>query len=337
MSEQDLLEYLDGEMTDPVRIAEVEAWIGKSKENREMAENMYYVLHSAKSLHVLEHTDTRKAFERFQKEVGRKRTKTFFMKIVRTFEKTAAVLILPVCIALGYLFFSGDDYGNQTIQISSKSGMVTKVELPDGTLAWLNSSSTLKYPIKFEGKQRKVELSGQAYFDVAKDKKRPFVVDTKYHYSVTALGTEFDLFASENDECIETTLVEGLVCIDFNDSKRKFSQIIHPDERLRFNARTGEMVVDQVNADNKTAWRKNRFVFRETPIEEVLMELERFYNVEFCIADEDIREVSITGTFENEQLYQILDYICMAGDMQYQLSKTEGNDCSGHRNVIVIK
>lgn len=338
MTEKGIIDYLDGKLLDCDQIKEAEDWIKESSINRATAEDMYFTLHSLKSMTIMETVDARKAFQRFHDEIHRSKRNIFIRNVVRYVERVAAILILPVGIALGYMFQTGHGLSVPMLEVRSQTGMVSKVELPDGTVSWLGSSSTLKYPMTFKGHKRNVELEGQAYFDVAKDKTRPFVVSTPYAYSVEALGTEFDLCARKNDKIFETTLVEGLVNITYDDGKQKFSKNIYPDHRLKYNRMTGTFTVDKVNASQKTAWKDGCFFFQDTPMLEVLSELEKFYNVKFKVIDSGaLKNSRITARFKNESVFQILEYLQITSDINYKLLKQNAYDETQSCTTIEIK
>ncbi|MCH7658972.1 MAG: DUF4974 domain-containing protein [Bacteroidetes bacterium] len=142
----------------------------------------------------------------------------FYRKAYQQLSKIAAVLLLPVLVISTWYFLTDGRFfakEEKTIyaEIYSPLAARTRFELPDGTTGWLNSGSTLKFPVKFRGKQREVELSGEGFFDVAKDSEKPFVVKT-CNIEIKALGTRFNVLSYPDDETCEITLESGKVIIE---------------------------------------------------------------------------------------------------------------------------
>ncbi|WP_432328174.1 FecR family protein [Mucilaginibacter sp. P25] len=161
-------------------------------------------------------------------------------------------------------------------KVSTPDGGTWQVCLPDGTMVWLNNSSSLTYPTTFEGrKQRGVELYGEAYFEVAKDKRYPFVVKSPGQ-EVTVLGTHFNIRVFKDDGVGRTTLLEGKVSITSYD--KQDAQILKPGEQARIS--NGSMTIGKVNINDAIAWKDGYFRFTNTPIEQVMRELSRWYGIE---------------------------------------------------------
>ncbi len=148
------------------------------------------------------------------------------------------------------------------------------LQLPDGTEVWLNASTSLKFPTAFSKLERRLILSGEAYFEVAKDKSRPFVVQTEKGF-VKVLGTHFDLNAYSDDLVTSVTLIEGLV--DMGKSGYD-SILVHPGEFASINEK-GNLLHGRANIDQVMSWRNNAFWFRNATYEEIMKQLERWYDI----------------------------------------------------------
>lgn len=172
--------------------------------------------------------------------------------------------------------------------IRTLTGMEYTLTLSDGTKIYLNAESEINFPVSFRGAQRMVELSGEAYFEVAKDTEHPFVVKTR-DLSVKVLGTSFNLRAYENEKEVVTTLAEGKVQVF---DGRKFEDII-PGEQVVYEKATRGMRVNQVDVSRYTAWRDGKFIFRNERLEDIMMYLARWYNVQYKFMDDKVKDMRI--------------------------------------------
>ncbi|KIO77416.1 hypothetical protein TH53_09020 [Pedobacter lusitanus] len=150
--------------------------------------------------------------------------------------------------------------------------------LPDSTKVWLNAASMLKYPLQFLD-QRRVELKGEAYFEVAKNKKKPFIVYTPTQ-QVSVLGTHFNINSYTNEPDVQTTLLEGSVVVNVlnQQSTTTESVTLKPGQQSRLQA--GKLTVGMVDINKSEAWKNDFFVFKDADIQTVMRAVERWYNVE---------------------------------------------------------
>jgi transmembrane sensor len=169
--------------------------------------------------------------------------------------------------------------------ISTPVGGTYQVTLADGTTVWLNSASTLKYPSQFLGAERVVEISGEAYFSVSKDVKKPFKVISEGQ-EIQVLGTQFNISAYANESESKTTLVNGSVLI--LNSKSNTANRLKPGQQGI--VREASTVVQQVDTGLYVAWKNGYFYFKHTPFEEVMRQLARWYNVELVYKGDIPRE-----------------------------------------------
>ena len=170
--------------------------------------------------------------------------------------------------------------------------------LNDGTRVWMNSKSELSYPVAFGENVRRVRLSGEAYFEVTKDSVRPFIVEVDRGFEVKVLGTHFNIKAYDTDDSYETTLVEGKVQV-FQGNKTKIT--LEPSEQMVI-GKDGRHEVRVVNTSYYTAWHEGWFYFNDESLEQVLIMIGRWYDVDFVFAKENLKEITVTGKlkrFEN--------------------------------------
>lgn len=212
---------------------------------------------------------------------------------------------------------------NKYNTISTPMGGKFKVILPDGSLVVLNAASTLKYPVHFDEKLRKVSFTGEAYFEIAKleDKRKkrvPFYVYSNDQI-VEVLGTHFNINSYDNEEYSKTTLLEGSVKI-INEKSAAPAKILKPGQQAvikRGDVQTKIMIADEAQA---LAWKDGYFLFKNTNIKDVVNELERWYNVDIQYEDEMEFE-NITGYISrNVKISSVLKMLQLSGIVNYEIS-----------------
>lgn len=174
--------------------------------------------------------------------------------------------------------------------------------LPDGSKVWMNAASTIRYPSRFEDAERTVEIDGEAYFEVSKDKNRPFVVKTKKE-TIRVLGTNFNVNAYDEDSKSTIALLEGSVRVD---AKLGQSKILKPNQQV---INTGELRVQRIDPTEALAWRNGEFMFNDVALAEVMKQIERWYDIEVLI-DDSLKSMLIWGTISKyENLDKVLNII----------------------------
>ncbi len=236
-------------------------------------------------------------------------------KVLIWITRVAAMLTIPLLVFNLWNFINKDDEiqlaeNDYTMQeISSPIGMKTHIVLPDGSDVWLNAGSKINYRIPFIGKTRNVTLVGEAFLNVKKNEKSPFVVssgDTK----VKVLGTQFNVKSYPEDNKVEVALKEGSVKFYFINShgKKVFTQL-KPDDYLVLNKSNKEVTVKKEKLDKYILWYKDILIFDDTPFMEVAKTLERWYGVKVIIADDEIKNYKFTTVFENEPFTRVLELL----------------------------
>jgi len=257
-----------------------------------------------------------------------KKNKSLFSPVfISVLTKAAAILLIPV-LAILFYFVSENRTNNKmysnmmsdSLEVVSPNGGRTVVHLPDGSVAHLNYDSKIKYPQTFSGSVREVELSGEGYFEVSHNPKRPFIVKVR-GISVTAIGTVFNVMAYPEDRKVETTLLEGKVVLSLsrhNGKKSKIGSMI-PGQHVTYDVKTKKVYGTKGSVEKYVAWTDGRLVFENTPITEVIKRLNRMFNVDIEIA-KNVQNYSYTVIFRNETLSQILDMLTIATPINYSIS-----------------
>jgi len=188
--------------------------------------------------------------------------------------------------------------------------------LADGTKVWLNSESTLRYPVKFLGDERRIELTGEAYFEVTKNKHKPFrVVSGKQ--IVTVLGTHFNISSYPEDSVTYTTLVEGHVNVQLKDDPT-VQQILVPNEQSSVSL-TGDQITKRVvDPTPYVAWKNGRFIFKDERLEKIMSTLSRWYDVHVAFSNQRAKEIQFTGNLERySDFTEILNLIEKTDEVKF--------------------
>jgi len=228
--------------------------------------------------------------------------------------------------------------------VSTKPGSKSKLQLPDGTQVWLNSDSKITYDENFLGASREVQLTGEAYFDVAKDKEHPFIIHTQT-IDLKVLGTAFNVRSYANEKNTETSLIHGSIEITLKNNPDK-KIILKPDEKLiirnnsfslqqpRQDAKASGkdqpiMILDKIHFREKDSsatevlWVKNRLAFDKESLESIASKIERWFDVKIVIMDDKLKEAEYSAAFTDEGLHEVMEALRMTGNFRYTINKRE--------------
>ena len=219
----------------------------------------------------------------------------------------ALLLLMSVSAAYHLGHKSGQELkSNLYAETVTPLGVTTKITLPDGTVVTLNGGSKLTYPTLFAGKERCVSLSGEGFFEVAKDAEHPFLVNAD-NLSVKVLGTKFGFKSYKDDNQTIVTLKEGLVKAMPSNKEAVNGIVLRPNQQLVLDNRTGEFQCRNVNTAEYLSWKEGVLYFRDTTLDEIAKILERKFNVKILIASESLKNDRYFAHFGyNENLEQIL-------------------------------
>ncbi len=272
-------------------------------------------------------------------------------KIYKNFFRALAAVAFVMFIAL-FIFFNNSKPKNIVAkettapsEVSTKNGSRTKIQLPDGTSVWLNSSSKLVYDnTNFGIGIREVSLTGEAFFDVVKNPAKPFVIHTD-KMDIKVLGTAFNVKCYPGDKNTETSLIRGSIEVTLKDRPEKI--MMRPNEKLILsneslkpikvnNLQPRQQALLKPNPiielghltlfakDNsvvETDWVENRLVFSDETLEEITKKMERWYGVTIIIANDKLKKELLTGSFENETIYQALNALQITTPFTYKVDK----------------
>lgn len=252
-----------------------------------------------------------------------KKKKTVVRRIYHWYSVLAAVFLIPLLIASVIWFAERTQEEILVVEnpvtstLFAPLGSRIKFSLPDGTKGWLNSGSSLEYNIPFSN-NRQISILGEAWFDVAHDDTHPFEINAG-DSKIKVLGTKFNLNAYPEDNYVEVVLEEGKV--EFSVGGLSSSIEMKPDERLVFS--DGVVNIGVADASKYAAWKEGKLVFRGDPMDEVARRIERWYNVQVELVDKDLEKDVIRGTFEDDSLKEVLQFLCMTSPISYRIVERE--------------
>lgn len=227
---------------------------------------------------------------------------------------------LPIENKNGRLVYNGGEAGIQgqtgnaadvaVNTMTTPNGGLYKLTLADGTKVWLNAASSITYPVAFAGAHRKVSITGEVYFEVAKDEKRPFIVDVNGKSTVEVLGTSFNINSYTNEEAVKTTLLEGSVRV----SKAGQSALLTPGgQAVVANSGPGITVKTNADVDQAMAWRNGLFTFNNADLPSVTRQLERWYDIKVVYLGK-VPEIILKGKmYRNVNLSDVLEFLKTSG------------------------
>jgi ferric-dicitrate binding protein FerR (iron transport regulator) len=194
--------------------------------------------------------------------------------------------------------------------LSTPRGGQFKISLPDGTKVWLNASTTLKYPVEFLGKERKVEISGEAYFEVAKDPSKPFLVETNQEM-IEVLGTHFNVNNYGDEDLVKTTLLEGSINLKVDGG----NSLLRPGQQAQL-SKTGNLkVTNYVDLEEIIAWKEGNFQFEDETIKSIMRQIARWYDVDVEFRGQVNKRFG--GVISrNVELSKVLNMLQMTGEVK---------------------
>lgn len=274
------------------------------------------LLHSDSSM---DQNTRHKLFQNISRQVYTDKERGFLQKTWKKALYWAAIFILPVISAFSvyYYFTPKQQITNHPTEIIARNGEKAEVVLPDGSTVWINSGSKIRYDDAFNRKQRSVFLEGEACFEVAKDKDRPFVVKTKT-MDIQALGTIFNVRSYDDDEQTFAVLLEGKIKVNASGQE----QILTENQRATFNKNTHVLTTDNVRSVDFAQWRNGNLYFDNQTFEDIARTLSRIFNVDIRFASDTLRSMRFSGTLGMSGIQNALDILSLTSPMRYKMDGT---------------
>jgi ferric-dicitrate binding protein FerR (iron transport regulator) len=230
--------------------------------------------------------------------------------------RIAAIAMLPLLVFLGVQTYREGNLKKEAwVEINAPAWTRAQFSLPDGTTGWLNSNSSIKYKGNFIA-DRKITLKGEAFFDVFKDKKRPFNVNTN-EVLVTVLGTRFNIASYDNEKTVEVVLEEGKLV--FNDKEMKESYTMKPNDLVIYNKTLKNYSTEVVQPRKYLSWTEGKLVFRNDPLDIIARRMERWYNIDVEIDENLSDDLRLRATFIDESLEEVLDLLKRSLPIDYKI------------------
>jgi len=248
-------------------------------------------------------------------KLSEKKARTFD-KIIKWSFRIAGIIMLPLVILIGLQMYNKTNLKKEAwVEIKAPAWTRAQFSLPDGTSGWLNSNSSIKYNGNFSS-DRQVTLKGEAFFDVFKDKSRPFIVNTN-EVNVKVLGTRFNIASYENEKHVEVVLEDGKLV--FNDKEMNKSYTMKPNDLVVYDKALKDFSTNVVESNKYVSWTEGKLIFRNDPLDVIARRLERWYDIDVevngCLA-EDLR---LRATFVDESLEQVLYFLKRSLPINYRI------------------
>lgn len=231
--------------------------------------------------------------------------------------RVAASVALILSLGYAYMELSQTpEPGIEYITKSTERGQRATLQLPDGSVVRLNSETILEFPEDFGVESRELSLKGEAYFEVERDSLRPFIIRSGM-MQTTVLGTSFNVKARERAAQYEVSVTTGRVRVAIPE-KSQLALVLSPGEQAIASLNDSSLVSLSVNADRYTAWTRNRLVLEDTPLAEVIEQLNSWYDVRIGLDHEAMGQCKLNGEYKLETLENLLEALAFAQEMTYE-------------------
>ncbi|MBF0730411.1 FecR family protein [Bacteroides acidifaciens] len=297
LSEDIINKYLTGQCSEE-ELVEVNAWMKESEENARQLFRMEEIYHLGKFNQYADRKQMARAEKQLYKKLDEEKRKQNKILRMHRWMKYAAMIAVILVIGGGSGYWLYQNGNNQHMMVAvANEGIVKEIILPDGTKVWLNNLATLKYPREFSEKARNVYLDGEAYFEVTKNRHKPFTVQSDA-MRVRVLGTTFNFKCDKNYQIAEVTLIEGEIEVKGN--KEEGQIILAPGQRAELNKNNGRLTVKQVDAKMDAVWHDNLIPFQKADIFTISKALERFYDIKIILSPDMRADKTYSGVLKKK-------------------------------------
>ncbi len=289
MDEQ-LLRYFSGELTVGERLELIHRIENDGQLKAEFIRLQNLNAVSQLALHPADRNEGSRYFEIFTARIKRNSQRKFLVNMI----KYAAIALILIASTIWTTLYLSDAFVEAKMnRLHVPAGQRAQITLQDGTEVWLNAQSTLTYPSHFSKRNRVVKITGEAFFDVAQEKNRPFTVSTQ-HIDMEVLGTQFNVYSYPGAGYIKTDLIEGSVKI-YQTENEKNSIILKPNEQVIIQG--NHMAVTHIDNPDHMLWKNGIYSFNNERLITIIEKLQLYYDVKIVVEDPEIFEVRYTGKF----------------------------------------
>lgn len=343
-------QYLRGELDD-AEWADLRKWVGESRQNKDVFTRTCALWELSSITSSSLKFEKQKNWTKIDSQIN---TRYLWRNKIRRWASVAAIFVFAF-VSSYYTIRIFDVKnenrlaGNSYITNEAPLGNKSKITLPDGTEIWLNAGSKIQYATNYNVNDRNISLKGEAFFHVATNKLKPFVVHAQ-GVEVKATGTQFNVKAYQEEGLIETTLVEGIVSVSQVNNNKKNNQeiLLKPNQKLTIykkvrenNSSFSEELIEEkgddfintpiavkkielssnVETPIYTSWKDDEWMIRNEKLESLAIKLGRRYDVVIELADNEVKNYNYTGTLKDETLEQVLDVISQSSPIKYKIEK----------------
>lgn len=353
MNKSQLIKHIKGELSHQER-KEVVSWIDQSEQN----EKYYLGLMQTVALEEatrenlesnLSGQDKEEALISIKEKTGLGKVRRGSIGYKRSFAWafSAAAVLLFISVGLNVLQFLDDRSGigvdivhspeevaatvaheakarNAMQTFYTENGVKAKIVLPDSSVVWLNSASSITYPQCFAEDCRNVEFRGEGYFDVTRNEKAPMVVSTPRGMKITVLGTKFHIYSyDESDE--QATLFSGKINVSkvLNNKVVVKERSIKPLESVSFENVDKVTLTQNADTTNKVAWKRGELIFDKTPMPQLIKKLERWHGVNIVVRDSSVLKYKFTAKFRSESVVQVLELLTFTAPVDFSIENNQ--------------
>ena len=335
--------FLTGEISDS-ELDFFKSWLEESPINRKKFDEENEIWQETNLQAMYEYFNTEKGWKNISKRLnisGNTNTDNKIITLRRSvYKRIIAAASIALMVAIGSVFYGtmkqkpvAIAVNSSITEIQTREGERANITLPDSTHVIINSGTTIKYSSDFNVNDRKIWLSGEAYFEVAKNSAKPFHVYLD-KIKVVATGTKFNIFSYSSENRVETTLEEGSVQVEI---PGKDIIYVTPGQQVVYFAKNNKALVKNVTTEGFTSWKENKLRLNDTPFEEALHNIARRYNVVFEIQDKKLLELKYTATFIDESIEDVMQMLKTVSPIKYKIiNRTKISDKTYVKPKIII-
>ncbi len=319
IEEELILKILSNEATDAEK-KDFKKWIDLSEKNQKTFLQMKRLWSDSEEIHDYYKINQEKAWNRVHQKTKPQPKRRILLPLL----KIASVILIAYSLGILTMYFvksneSPEKAVNHEIYVKAPKGAKSEIELSDGTKVWLNSGSEIHYPALFSQNQRNVYLVGEAYFEVEKNKKAPFLVHTDA-IDVKVLGTHFNVRAYPKEDITETILLEGAVTVNKKGSAQTIQ--LKPNEKATLRKGEQQLTVSKnIDTELYTVWKNKTLTFKREDLGTVIEKMKHWYNIPIIIKNDDLKKEKVTGSFEGETVEQALTALKLSISLTYEMKK----------------
>jgi transmembrane sensor len=256
-----------------------------------------------------------------------------FDNIIKWSLRIAGIIILPLVIFIGIHTYKDTYLKKQSwVEIKAPAWTRAQFSLPDGTIGWLNSNSSIKYNGNFNA-DRQITLKGEAFFDVFKDKKRPFIVNTP-EINIKVLGTRFNIASYENEKTVEVVLEEGKILLHNKEMNKSYS--MNPNDLFVYDKTLKSFSNKVIEPQKYLSWTEGKLIFRNDPLDVIARRLERWYDIDVEVNISSVEDLRWRATFLNEPIEVVLRLMKRSLPLDYKIENGNLQKDGVYRKTKVI-